>query len=167
MAPSTPQGLLAGSKREHLFYLLGIHTQQSLTILTLYHLANLVPFTGNTSTSPLLWRASSYPQFTFQFPTGHTQSYTSSNTESKHKSSNTPELKIHTRPQSSFMAGIYRQWSCLQLCQLYQSASSSVLTLFWDFSLSHTPHYTEHLYSHLVENLYAHKTKTLDTIPVK
>ena len=30
-APSTPQGLLAGSKREHPFHLLGIHTQQSLT----------------------------------------------------------------------------------------------------------------------------------------
>ena len=30
-----------------------------------------------------------------------------------------------------------------------------------------TPHYTEHLYSHLVKNLYAYKTKTLDTIPVK
>ena len=30
-----------------------------------------------------------------------------------------------------------------------------------------TPHYTEHSYSHLVKNLYAHKTKTLDTIPVK
>ena len=29
------------------------------------------------------------------------------------------------------------------------------------------PHYTEHLYSRLVENLYAHKTKTLDAIPVK
>ena len=25
----------------------------------------------------------------------------------------------------------------------------------------------EHSYSHLVENLYAHKTKTLDTMPVK
>ena len=30
-----------------------------------------------------------------------------------------------------------------------------------------TPHYTEHLYSQLVKNLYVHKTKTLDTIPVK
>ena len=30
-----------------------------------------------------------------------------------------------------------------------------------------TPNYTEHSYSHLVENLYAHKTKTLDTTPVK
>ena len=30
-----------------------------------------------------------------------------------------------------------------------------------------TPHYIEHSYSHLVENLYAHKTKTLDTTPVK
>ena len=124
MAPSTPQGLLVGSKREHPFHLLGIHTQQSFNQLTLYPLANLVPFTGNTSTSPLLWRASSYPQFAFQFPTGHTQS---------HKSSNTQKAS-----QSSFMAGIYRQWSCLQLCQVCQSASSSVLTLFWDFSLSHS-----------------------------
>ena len=33
--------------------------------------------------------------------------------------------------------------------------------------LNFTPHYTEHLYLHLVENLYAHETKTLDTIPVK
>ena len=31
MAPSTPQGQLAGSKREHPFHLIGIHTQQSLT----------------------------------------------------------------------------------------------------------------------------------------
>ena len=30
-----------------------------------------------------------------------------------------------------------------------------------------TPNYIEHSYSHLVENLYAHKTKTLDTMPVK
>ena len=30
-----------------------------------------------------------------------------------------------------------------------------------------TQHYTEHLYSQLVENLYVHKTKTLDTIPIK
>ena len=37
--------------------------------MTLYPLVNLVPFTGNTSTSQLLWRASSYPQFTLQFPT--------------------------------------------------------------------------------------------------
>ena len=30
-----------------------------------------------------------------------------------------------------------------------------------------TPNYIGHSYSHLVENLYAHKTKTLDTRPVK
>ena len=30
-----------------------------------------------------------------------------------------------------------------------------------------TPHYIEHSYSQLVENLYAHKTKTLDTTTVK
>ena len=30
-----------------------------------------------------------------------------------------------------------------------------------------TPNYIEHSYSHLVENLYAHKTKTLDTTQVK
>ena len=30
-----------------------------------------------------------------------------------------------------------------------------------------TPHYIEHSYSHLVENLYAYKTKTLDTTTVK
>ena len=30
-----------------------------------------------------------------------------------------------------------------------------------------TPNYIEHSYSHLVENRYAHKTKTLDTMPVK
>ena len=29
------------------------------------------------------------------------------------------------------------------------------------------PNYIEHSYSHLVENLYAHKTKTLDTMTVK
>ena len=33
--------------------------------------------------------------------------------------------------------------------------------------LNFTPHYIEHSYSHLVENLYAHKTKTLDTTTVK
>ena len=102
--------------------------------LTLYPLANLVPFAGNTSISPLLWRASLYPQFAFQFPTGHTQSHKSSNTQNlnNQRAQNTPES------QSSFIAAIYRQWSCLQLCQLCQSASSSVLTLFWDFSLSHS-----------------------------
>ena len=30
-----------------------------------------------------------------------------------------------------------------------------------------TPNYREHSYSHLVENLYAHKTKTLDAMTVK
>ena len=30
-----------------------------------------------------------------------------------------------------------------------------------------TPNYIEYSYSHLVENLYAHKTKTLDTTTVK
>ena len=30
-----------------------------------------------------------------------------------------------------------------------------------------TPNYIAHSYSHLVENLYAHKTKTLDTMTVK
>ena len=30
-----------------------------------------------------------------------------------------------------------------------------------------TPHYKEHSYSHLVENFYAHKTKTLDATTVK
>ena len=30
-----------------------------------------------------------------------------------------------------------------------------------------TPNYTEHSYSHLVENLYAHRTKTLNTMTVK
>ena len=30
-----------------------------------------------------------------------------------------------------------------------------------------TPNYIEHSYSHFVENLYIHKTKTLDTTPVK
>ena len=30
-----------------------------------------------------------------------------------------------------------------------------------------TQDYIEHSYSHLVENLYAHKTKTLDIMPVK
>ena len=30
-----------------------------------------------------------------------------------------------------------------------------------------TPNYIEHSYSHLVVNIYAHKTKTLDMTPVK
>ena len=30
-----------------------------------------------------------------------------------------------------------------------------------------TPNYTEHAYSHLVENLFVHKTKSLDTTQVK
>ena len=30
-----------------------------------------------------------------------------------------------------------------------------------------TPNYIEHSYSYLVENLYAHKTKTLDAMTVK
>ena len=66
-------------------------------------------------------------------------------THSLHSSSQLDTHKVpvhqkskHKSPQSSFMAGIYRQWSCLQLCQVCQSASSSVLTLFWDFSLSHS-----------------------------
>ena len=30
-----------------------------------------------------------------------------------------------------------------------------------------TPNYIEHAYSHLVENLYVHKTKSIDTTQVK
>ena len=30
-----------------------------------------------------------------------------------------------------------------------------------------TPNYNEHAYSHLVENLYVHKTKSIDTTQVK
>ena len=127
MVPSTPRGLLAGSKREHLLYLLGIHAQQCLPIDTLSP-GQLVPFTGNTSTSQLLWRASSYPQFTFQFPTRVLDTHkVPVHRKSKHKS-----------PQSSFMAGTYRQWSRLQLCHICQSASSSLLTLF-GISASQTP----------------------------
>ena len=66
--------------------------------LTLYPLVNLVPFTGNTSTSHLLWRASSYPQFTLKFPTRVLGTHkVLVHRKSKHKS--------HT---SSFMAGTYR-----------------------------------------------------------
>ena len=137
MAPRTPQGLLVGSRGTPIPPPWHPHSTV-FNQLTLYPLANLVPFTGNTSTSPLLWRASSYPQFAFQFQTEHTQSHTSSNSTkaylqelSNQRAENTPES------QSSFIAAIYRQWSCLQLCQLCQSASCSVLTLFWDFSLSH------------------------------
>ena len=36
-----------------------------------------------------------------------------------------------------------------------------------NFHQHFTPNHIEHSYSHLVENLYAHKTKTLDTMPVK
>ena len=69
MAPSIPQGLLVGSKREHPFHLSGIHTQQSLTDWHFIPWPIWSPSTGNTSTSPLLWRASSYPQFSFQSST--------------------------------------------------------------------------------------------------
>ena len=36
-----------------------------------------------------------------------------------------------------------------------------------NFPQHFTPNHIEHSYSHLVENLYAHKTKTLDTMVVK
>ena len=36
-----------------------------------------------------------------------------------------------------------------------------------NFLKNFTPNYIEHSYSHLVENLYAHKTKTLDATTVK
>ena len=36
-----------------------------------------------------------------------------------------------------------------------------------NFLQDFTPHYIEHSYFHLVENLYAHKTKTLDATAVK
>ena len=139
MAPSTPQGLLAGSKREHLFHLLGIHTQQSLTnwhfmpwpiwspslaILVPHHYCGEPPRTHSLHSSSQL-DTHKVTQVLTQKP--------------YHKSLNTraqaPELQ-KPESQSSFMAGIYSQWSCLQLCQVCQSASSSVLTLFWDFSLS-------------------------------
>ena len=34
-------------------------------------------------------------------------------------------------------------------------------------ALSRLHNFTEHSYSHLLEHIYAHKTKTLDTMPVK
>ena len=122
MAPSTPQGLLIGSKREHPFHLSGIHTQQFQPNDTLspgqtgsLSQAALVP--------PLLWRASSYPQSSFQSSTGHTQ---------RHKSSSTSELReqqsMHHHRAVLWQLFIGRG-SCLQLHQLHQSASSSVLTI--------------------------------------
>ena len=44
------------------------------------------------------------------------------------------------RPISSFRAGIYRQWSCLQLHQTCQSALGSFLSQYWDSSLSERIH---------------------------
>ena len=41
------------------------------------------------------------------------------------------------------------------------------LTIPLNFLQHFTPNHIEHSYSHLVESLYAHKTKTLDTMPVK
>ena len=46
--------------------------------------------------------------------------------------------------------------------EMHTSDALSQLHNFTD-----TPNHIEHSYSHLVENLYAHKTKTLDTMPVK
>ena len=136
MAPRTPQGLLAGSKREHLFHLLGIHTQQSLTnrhfipwpiwspslaILVPHHYCGEPPCTHSLHSSSRL----------------DTHKVTQVLTQKLyHKSLNTRAQTQES--QSSFIAGIYRQWSGLQLCQVCQSASSSVLTLYWDFSLSHS-----------------------------
>ena len=36
-----------------------------------------------------------------------------------------------------------------------------------NFSQNLTPYYIKHAYSHLLENLYVHKTKSLDTTQVK
>ena len=125
MAPSTPQGLLVGSKREHPFHLLGIHTQQSFNQLT-----HFIPW---PIWSPSLAILVSH-HYCGEPPRTH--SLHSSSRLDTHKAT---KVQTHKKAsQSSFMAGIYRQWSCLQLCQLCQSASSSVLTLFWDFSLSHS-----------------------------
>ena len=46
--------------------------------------------------------------------------------------------------------------------EMHTSDALSRLHNFMD-----TPHYIEHSYSHLVENLYAYKTKTLDATAVK
>ena len=138
MAPSTPQGLLVGSKREHLFHLLGIHTQQSLTNWHFIHwpiwspsLAILVPhhYCGEPPRTHSLHSSSQLDTHKATQALTHKSLFTRAQ---QPENSNTPES------QSSFIAAIYRQWSCLQLCQVCQSASSSVLTLFWDFSLSHS-----------------------------
>ena len=128
MAPSTPQGLLAGSKGEHLFHLLGIHTQQSLTN------CHFIPWP--------IWS----PSLAILVPHRYcgepprTLSLHSSSQLDTHKATKVLTQKhYHKKPQSSFMAGIYRQWSCLQLYQVCQSASSSLLTLF-GISASHTHH---------------------------
>ena len=134
MAPSTPQGLLVGSKREHPFHLLGIHTQV-FNQLTLYPLANLVPFSGNTSTSQLLWRASSYPQFTFQFPTGHTQSHTSSNTKAlSQKPKHEPK---HQRARAALWQVFIGSGAT---CSFARSANQlqALYLLYFGISASHT-----------------------------
>ena len=152
MAPSIPQGLLAGSKREHLFHLLGIHTQQSLTN------SHFIPW---PIWSPSM--ATLVPHHYCGEPP-RTHSLHSSSQLDTHKVTQVLTHKLYLKSlytgaqtqesQSSFMAGIYRQWSCLQLCQVCQSASSSVLTLFGILA-SHNLMLT-HIYG-IVDNHIEHR----------
>ena len=94
--------------------------------LTLYPLVNLVPFTGNTSTSQLLWRASSYPHFTLQFPTRVLDTHkVLVHRKSKHKS-----------PRAAL-------WWVLVGVELFTALPSLPISFklftysIWDFSLSH------------------------------
>ena len=141
MAPSTPQGLLVGSKREHPV-LPPWHPHS--TVLTNWHFipwpiwspaqAILVPhhYCGEPPRTHSLCPSS--PLDTHKVTVVPT---------TKHKSSTHTKSSIptptaqHSFPMSSFMVAIFRQWSCSQLCQACQSACSCVLALFWDFSLSH------------------------------
>ena len=138
MAPSTPQGLLVGFKREHPFHLLGIHTQQSLTnwrfipwpiwspslaIPVPHHYCGEPPRTHSLHSSSQL----------------DTHKATQALTQKpKHKSSTTRELKIHQRARAAswqLFTGSRAAYSfasfAIQLQALY--------LLYFGISASHRP----------------------------
>ena len=139
MAPSTPQGLLVGSKREHPFHLSGIHTQQSLTnwhfipwpiwspslaILVPHHYCGEPPRTHSLHSSSQL--------------DTHKDTKASNTQKLIYKSSSTRELKIHqpTRAASQqLFIGSGAAYSFTSSANQLQA----LCLLYFGISASHTP----------------------------
>ena len=126
---STPQGLLVGSRREHLFHLSGLHTQQSLTNWHFIPWPIWSPLTGCTSPTFTV-ESLLVPTVCIPVPNWtHTKTRKLLTPKLIYKSSSTSELSAQQLPKNP-RAALQQLFICRgswQSFQLHQSAISSVL----------------------------------------